>query len=428
VLDAVPQGLGVLSSHFVSLSFGREITLAFLCDFFSFIVFFCYKTVTLENLVCLSVTMALHFQGGMVPIRGLELVQRLQTMVQVASRAKHRTISEQFGSEIIEDLRPFGLETHAGEAFDFFRKWRRDDISMKKMEEAYLAGSESFETLKTVERDGRDPWLRIPLAELTELFDRRRGSFDFYVNEFNNMKSKATHVSAVFRPFQDRFVNEWSNYLDTYPTEQARKKIGDLNSELIGDKVELHIWAASVYDLFKFAAVYNPAFEQKQASQGSQKFQKRLPQGMISSTSERIYGQQWRLWLRENEDEISQFLTQTQEVVPEMAQVSASPRAKEVFSNFESERPDQLDEISIQATVLGAPELTSTQSWTDGDYSDSDLGDWLGLLQDAWALDKELLQITLRFRSNLKSSELTLRPSGISDAVTAVTAVIKRRS
>ncbi len=363
-----------------------------------------------------------------MPIRGLELVQRLQTMVQVASRAKHRSINEQFGSEIIEDLKPFGLEANANEAFDFFRKWRRDDMSMKKMEEAYLAGSESFELSKAVERDGRDPWLRIPLEQLKELFERRRGSFEFYLSEFNIVKSKATHVSAVFRPFQERFVNEWSNYLDTYPTEQARKKISDLNSELIGDKVELHIWAASVYDLFKFAAVYNPAFEQKQASQGSQKVQKRLPQGMISSTSERIYGQQWRLWLRENEDEISQFLTQTQEVVPEMAQVSASPRAKEVFSNFESERPDQLDEISIQATVLGAPELTSTQSWTDGDYSDSDLGDWLGLLQDAWALDKELLQITLRFRSNLKSSELTLRPSGISDAVTAVTAVIKRRS
>ncbi len=371
-----------------------------------------------------------------MPIRGLELVQRLQTMVQVASRAKHRTISEQFGSEIIEDLRPFGLETHAGEAFDFFRKWRRDDISMKKMEEAYLAGSESFEILKTVERDGRDPWLRIPLAELTELFDRRRGSFDFYVSEFNNMKSKATHVSAVFRPFQDRFVNEWSNHLDTYPLGQVRRKIGDLNSELIGDKVELHIWAAGVYDLFKFAAVYNPAFEHKQLSEGFEKIQKRLPQGMISSTSERIYGQQWRLWLRENEDEISQFLFQVQETLVDLDQNVTSiripeisvNRIPEVSNNSEPDRHVQLDEISVQVTVLGAPELTSTQNWVNGDYSDVDLRDWIGLLQDAWALDKELVQITLRFRSDLKSSELTLRPSEISDSVTAVSAVIKRRS
>jgi hypothetical protein len=380
--------------------------------------------------------MALRFQGGIVPIRGLELVQRLQTMVQVASRTKHRSINEQFGQEIIEDLKPFGLQAHAGEAFDFLRKWRRDDISMRKMEESYLAGVDTFELSKATEREGRDPWLRIPLVQLTELFERRRGSFDFFVSEFNNMKSKATHVTAVFRPFQDRYVNEWSNYLDTYPTDQVRRKIDALNSELIGDKVELHIWATNVYDLFKFSAVYNPAFESKQSSFESDKIQKRLPQGMISSTSERIYGQQWRLWLRENEDEISQFLFQVQETLVDLDQNVTAIQIPELQVNrtvgfpinSEPERHVPLDEISVQVTVLAAPELTSTQNWAGGDYSDADLRDWLGLLQDAWALDQELVQITLRFRSNLKSSELTLRPSEISDSVTAVSAVIKRRS
>ena len=363
-----------------------------------------------------------------MPIRGSELVQRLQTMVQVASRAKHRSINEQFGLEIVEDLKSFGLQAQASEAFDFFRKWRRDDTSMKKMEEAYLSGGDVLEPSKAVEREGRDPWLRIPLMQLTELFEKRRGSFDFFVSEFNNMKSKATHVTAVFRPFQDRYVIEWSNYLDTYPTDQVRKKINDLNSEVIGDKVELHIWAASVYDLFKFAAVYSPAFEQKESSIGLERIQKRLPQGMISSTSERIYGQQWRLWLRENEDEISQFLFQVQETFVDLDQNIPAIRTAELSISAEPDRHLPLDEISIQVTVLGAPELTATQSWVNGDYSDSDLSEWLGLLQDAWALDKELVQITLRFKSNLKSSELTLRPSEISDAVTAVSAVIKRRS
>lgn len=371
-----------------------------------------------------------------MPIRGLELVQRLQTMVQVASRAKHRSINEQFGQEIIEDLKPFGLQAHAGEAFDFLRKWRRDDISMKKMEESYLAGVDTFELSKATEREGRDPWLRIPLVQLTDLFERRRGSFDFFVSEFNNMKSKATHVTAVFRPFQDRYVNEWSNYLDTYPTDQVRSKIDALNSELIGDKVELHIWATNVYDLFKFSAVYNPAFEKKQSSFESDKVQKRLPQGMISSTSERIYGQQWRLWLRENEDEISQFLFQVQETLVDLDQNATAiripelpvNRSAELSINSEPDRHVPLDEISVQVTVLAAPELTSTQNWGGGDYSDADLRDWLGLLQDAWALDQDRVQITLRFRSNLKSSELTLRPSEISDSVTAVSAVIKRRS
>ena len=371
-----------------------------------------------------------------MPIRGSELVQRLQTMVQVASRAKHRSINEQFGLEISEDLKPFGLQAQASEAFDFFRKWRRDDTSMKKMEEAYLSGGDTFELSKAVEREGRDPWLRVPLLQLTELFEKRRGSFDFFVSEFNNMKSKATHVTAVFRPFQDRYVNEWSNYLDTYPADQVRKRINDLNFEVIGDKFDLHIWAASVYDLFKFAAVYSPAFEQKGSSVGLERTQKRLPQGMISSTSERIYGQQWRLWLRENEDEISQFLFQAQETFVDLDQNVSAIRAPELSVSRTAElaissEPDRnvpLDEISVQVTVLGGLELTSTQNWVNGDYSDADLRDWLGLLQDAWAVDSELVQITLRFKSKSKSSELTLRPSELSDAASAISLVIKRRS
>lgn len=349
-------------------------------------------------------------------------------MVQVASRAKHRTINEQFGLEIIEDLKLFGLQAQASEAFDFFRKWRRDDISMKKMEEAYLTGGDSFELTNSVELEGRDPWLRIPLVQLMELFERRRGSFDFFVNEFNNMKSKSTHVTAVFRPFQERYVNEWSNYMDTYPTDRIRKKINELNSEVIGDKIELHIWAASVYDLFKLAAVYNPSFEQKASVLGPDKIQKRLPQGMISSTSERIYGQQWRLWLRENEDEISQFLSYTQEAILDFDQQAPAPRISEVSSNFEAERTEPLDELSIQVSVLDAPELTSTQNWANGDYSEADLTGWLDLLREAWVIDKELVQITLRFKSNLKSSELTLRPSELSNTSIAVSRVIKSRS
>jgi hypothetical protein len=157
---------------------------------------------------------------------------------------------------------------------------------------------------------------------------------------------------------------------------------------------------------------------------------------MISSTSERIYGQQWRLWLRENEDEISQFLFQVQETLVDLDQNVTAIQIPELQVNrtvgfpinSEPERHVPLDEISVQVTVLAAPELTSTQNWAGGDYSDADLRDWLGLLQDAWALDQELVQITLRFRSNLKSSELTLRPSEISDSVTAVSTVIKRRS
>jgi len=362
-----------------------------------------------------------------VAIRGSELVQRLQTMVQVATRERHRTINEQFAAEITEDLRPFGLTDHASDAFDYLRKWRRDGISMKKMEEAYRLNEMSREAPREGDREGRDPWLRIPFYKLTELFENHKESFDFYLSEFNNVKSKSTHVTAVFRPFKERYVQEWSRYFDAYPIDRVEKMISDLNSEEIGDKVELHIWASSVYELFKLAAVYNPAYEQKQSWLDSEKAQKRLPQGMISSTSERIYGQQWRLWLRENEEEISEDLFQAQVDTVDLNQDVMSLKAYSAPLDLESPRPEPLDEISIQVTVLDSPGLTSTQTWSDSDYTKAELKDWLDLLDHAWGLDSELVQITLKFKSNVKSSELTLRPTELSQAHQTVSDVIRLR-
>jgi len=362
-----------------------------------------------------------------LPIRGSELVQRLQTMVQVSTRERHRSINEQFATEVIEDLRPFGLQDQASEAFDFFRKWRRDGVSMKKMEEAYVSNEIPLEPRKEGDRDGRDPWLRIPLYKLIEIFENRRSGFDFYVSEFNNIKSKSTHVTAVFRPFKERYVVEWSRHFDSYPLGQVERMIADLNSEVIGDKVELHIWASSVYELFKLAAVYNPAHEEKISRLGSEKSEKRLPQGMISSTSERIYGQQWRLWLRENEDEISQFLIHAQVESADLDQDVFALKTMEAPLTPEVSKPEQLDELSIQVSILEAPELTSTQTWLDSDYTHSELKDWLTLLGRAWGLERELVQITLKFKSNSKSSELTLRPSEITQAHVTISDVIGHR-
>ena len=360
-------------------------------------------------------------------IRGSELVQRLQTMVQVATRERHRAINEQFAAVIVEDLRPFGLHDQSNDAFDYFRKWRRDGISMKKMEEAYHLNEMSREAPKEVDRDGRDPWLRIPLNKLMELFERHKESFDFYVSEFNNIKSKSTHVSAVFRPFKDRYVEEWSRYFDSYPIDRVEKTILDLNSEFIGDKVELHIWASSVYEVFKLAAVYNPTYEQKASLLDLDKSQKRLPQGMISSTSERIYGQQWRLWLRENEEEISAHLFQAQLETPDLNQDVINLQTIHAPTDVESPGPELMDELSIGISVMDSPGLTATQTWLGSDYTNAELKDWLELLGKAWGLDGELVQITIKFKSNPKSSELTLRPTEISQAHAIVGDVMRLR-
>lgn len=359
-------------------------------------------------------------------IRGAELIQRLETMVQVSTRARHREISEEFGSLIAKDLDAMGLRELAAEAFDFLRKWRRDETSIKKIEEGLLSSEDERDPLLHGDRESREPWLRLSIETLRELFmDHKRG-FDASLNEYNNIKSKATHVLAVFRPFKDKYLSEWARFFDAYPEDEIRAHAEKLRLELIADKFDLHIWHTAIYDLFKSAAVYNQSFERKRASIDSTKGHKRLPQGMISSTSERVYGQQWRLWLRENDDEIMQFVSPIREALPDTRPATPLATATSSLRTLEVQKGALEKEIAVKAAVVSMPDLVATETWHNSDYSDAELRKWLGLMEEVWALDGKPVLVTVSIKSDLKSSNLTLKPMPTSEAMTAISSVLRR--
>tara|TARA_B110000503_G_scaffold43412_2_gene71010 strand:+ start:2696 stop:3862 length:1167 start_codon:yes stop_codon:yes gene_type:complete len=379
-----------------------------------------------SDFVINSVTVALHLKGVMMPIKGSELIQKLQTVVQVSTRDRHRAISEQFGFLVLEDLDRAGLPGLSSTAFDFFRKWRRDDISMRRVRESRDAADDYRGSIALGERDGRESWSRVPIETLTLVFNEHKDEFDSFLSEFNIMKSKATHVSAVFRPFQDKFLEEWERHFDTYPASKIRDEANTIRSEVVGDKFELHIWASSVYDLFRSAAVYSSSFEQVVHATDDPPRQKRLPQGMISSTSERIYGQQWRLWLRENEDQVAKLLSPLREEEPLNSTEAPLARLASAPEVLHKELQISSKEISIAVTLPSAPDLTSNETWIESNYSDVELRRWLDLLEETWALDGDPIQTTIQVQADSKSSSLTLRPMPTFEASAVIDAVIRR--
>jgi hypothetical protein len=366
-------------------------------------------------------------------------------MVQVTTRARHREIGETFGAGIESDLDALGMKELSGEAFDFFRKWRRDETSIRKFEESLISSGEDREPLNLADRVSREPWLRLRVEVLRDLFFAHKKEFDVFLNEYNNIKSKATHVLAVFRPFNEKYLKEWSSFFDTYPLDEVKSQAEKLRLETVSDKFDLNIWATAVYDLFRSSAVFDQSFEQKNVSLEVGRGQKRLPQGMISSTSERIYGQQWRLWFRENEDEIMQFLAPRSEAVIDRLQEAidvtefvqddiedtiykttvASAEKKDASEPYPMTKGS---EISIRASVASMPELTSTETWVNTEYSEKELQKWLALMEDVWGLKGKPVAITVSLKSDVKSSDFTLRPMPTSEAISAIRSVLKQRN
>jgi hypothetical protein len=86
------------------------------------------------------------------------------------------------------------------------------------------------------------------------------------------------------------------------------------------------------------------------------------------------------------------------------------------------------NEISIRASVASMPELTSTETWVNTEYSEKELQKWLSLMENVWGLKGKPVAITVSLKSDVKSSDFTLRPMPTSEAITAIRSVLKQRN
>jgi hypothetical protein len=256
-------------------------------------------------------------------IQGSQLIARIQSMVQVNGRDKHKQFSLQFGSLIRREYPALNLDAEADLLFDVFRKCRRDE-STSQQGPRLQTGTSIDGVEEALWRETKQGWGTIDKNQLALLYAKTKTSFESILTDFNSSRSRATHVLALFRPFQDRYFLEWVRSVTPYQKTNLEQRIIYLKNSYVNDKIELSIWANDVFELFQESAVFYP--EKQEIIQKDPNRKGSLPLGMISSQSVRIYGQQWRLWIREFENEIL--------ALPEAVNVPMINEQSEYFNTF----------------------------------------------------------------------------------------------
>jgi hypothetical protein len=275
---------------------------------------------------------------------------------------------------------------------------------------------------ETLWRETKQGWGVVDKGQLAVLYAKTRDSFESILTDFNSSRSRATHVLALFRPFQDRYFHEWVSSVSPYPKTNLEQKISHLREYIVNDKIELSIWANEVFELFQESAVFYP--ETQSIIQKDPNRKGSLPLGMISSQSVRIYGQQWRLWIREFENEIlaSQENSGRDNKIESNDQVRASGAPIAILPE---PRSSETAAIEIEISPDGDDSLVARKSWNQRETAELRAKSWVTTTGLLWSVQESHCKAVIKSWTGDANSEMSLKAKDFEALANMVESYIK---
>jgi len=356
-------------------------------------------------------------------ISGADLIARIHSMVEVGLRSRHHELANQLGNLARADLAKNGLEEKANDLFDLFRKCKREQmVAIRQKSDAPVPVAELF--IQMLWKETSQGWGHLGQQAVRDLWEKCQGEFEDLLTEFNASRSQATHVLAIFRPLNEKYYLDWVASVEGFDERERARIAENVKSARVRDKTELGIWANEMYNLFSTSAVFDSTNSRKPL-----KFNRELsswagsskqvnPPGMISEPSERIYRQQWRLWIRKNEEVLLQAMQPVSQVISaplSIASELANTKEEAVVSHIQPLN-EPVIQIQISLTMDADPTLTASRAWSSNKNAISEVASWLNLMSGAWDADEDSLSVHLKFKDRDGTGEMTLRAKNFAEA------------
>ncbi|MEY4275604.1 MAG: hypothetical protein RIS26_67, partial [Actinomycetota bacterium] len=193
-------------------------------------------------------------------------------------------------------LTNYGLDTHAGEVFDLFRRLDRECGDKQDDRKKRLKAFKSI----------IDSWGgQIPEHSHESLYEALMTPYLVAKSELFKSRSKLAHVAAVMRPLRRNHIDQWASALHSrFNLELAVAKADELNGMPIRSTADVEFWQERVYSHFAEIAVVD------KYSLGADA---KKPAGMIGIGSLRTYKVQWKNWMtRERCFQIFEAMSQSE--------------------------------------------------------------------------------------------------------------------
>jgi hypothetical protein len=361
-------------------------------------------------------------------IIGRDLVALIQGTLESNSRKDQQEIREDLAKPAADLLKPFGLESRAVEVFDVLRRYEVKFDSRDGGIQRERAVSEEFMS-----------WGVPSFSEANRLADALHDLYkDKPRSRFLNTRSITAHVGAILRPFKRRYRDGWADAgINNFDLEATVAEVERLNGMVVSNEAELLAWSKLVYALFLKVAVlgedaYKPGVSSEQKP--------RRPLGMISSTSERTYRQQWTSWIDEN---LKKLLSDAPRMgsfeIPGSGQspdISFNQGVRDavydpyVYPNAPVQplapavtSASPVNAVAVRLTDVSDASLSAERVWADRSVASRELGAWVANLVLFWG-QARTVTIHLEFASPAGDSKLTLPATMLEGSAERIVAVL----
>jgi hypothetical protein len=361
-------------------------------------------------------------------ISGRELIARLQWLIAKQARLEEAEVGRAMVTLVTPELQKHGAESHAEEVFDLFRRARREALSMRSRRDESEANAPggtpgSGRTLQTISMEMMN-WGNFNPESITRFYVAFREAFEELLRSFNKSRSRRSHLTAIFRPFSDRYVDAWDRYLDNYPTSEIRLEASRLLDQVV-TKENLDDWGNRVFSLFVRSAVYSPDMNRKQREDVGEINRIPIQLGLIKLNSVEIYRGRWNELFALNRKEIESGLSGA-ELEPWRHLQSHSSNGNfastiggsEGFSQHAiiQDRSNVLSGVSVVLSLTENQSINAQRSWASQDLASSDIIGWLDMLKTLWASAGNSVTAKVMFSSSTGDSEVTVPPLTFSAA------------
>jgi hypothetical protein len=370
-------------------------------------------------------------------ISGHELIARLQGLIANQSRNEEREYGRTMAKLVMPKLQAHSAEQHADEVFDLFRRARRDALSVRSRREGLEVARSSSEvaferTIQTISNEMM-AWGNFDSESITRFYLESLDAFEELQRDFNKTRSRRSHLSAIFRPFRERYVSTWDRYLDTYPTEQVRAESSRIQDEVV-TLTNLDQWAARVFDLFVLATVYSPEMNRKQHVDDAPSARMPVQLGLINQNSVEIYRGRWKEFLTLNRNEIEAELS-SQEPSQRLSMASSATGSNFdanylsndgfSYSSYARGNSSPTPTVNVVVSLSENESVNAQRSWVSNETASSEIGMWLAMLQALWATAGTTVTSKVKFSSAAGDSEVTVPSLEFDAAATLLPQLIR---
>ena len=247
-------------------------------------------------------------------------------------------------------------------------------------------------------------------------------------NELFQARIKTTHVKAVLRPFNARYLDAWAaENFNNLNFDEIQVRVNNLLEQRIENEMHLQKWADNVYSLFKDVAVVKDATTAVETIARDRK----RPLGAIGERSERTYSQQWARWFKENR---TRLMRETFEAPPvslgsstlgygfsqQAAPVALGSYAASSFIPSQAIPTASANPLTIRVQTADSPALESETSFSSRDEAIQGAKNWFAFLRAIWGESDRTVKIELQTLSAGQAMKVNLRPSTLSAAAETV--------